>query len=168
MSFLTRKQADLISFFDKIDETQDGIKGSSSIKILIDKIEQVANRVMVKGDLPLELIVGFYKTLSKIIKNLVFLLNLKTVDLQDLIYTTIGVDNNITTEKLYPYTDNFSRCRNLSDVYCYRNNTHFKDTEMELKLTEYKKLTSKRVYLMSYFDIFFRRCIVLDETAVDN
>ena len=53
-------------------------------------------------------------------------------------------------------------------VYRYRNNTYVKDTEMELKLTEYKKLLSKRVNLLSYIDVFFKRCIVLDETTVHN
>ena len=53
-------------------------------------------------------------------------------------------------------------------VYRYRNNTYVKDAEMELKLTEYEKLSSKRVYLLSYFDVFFKRCIVLDETTVHN
>ena len=53
-------------------------------------------------------------------------------------------------------------------VYRYRNNTYLKDTEMELKLTEYKKLLSKRVYLLSYIEVFFRRCIVLDEITVPN
>ena len=53
-------------------------------------------------------------------------------------------------------------------VYRYRNNSYLKDTEMELKLTEYKKLLAKRVYLMSYIDIFYKRCIVLDETTVYN
>ena len=51
-------------------------------------------------------------------------------------------------------------------VYCYRNNTYLKDTEMDLKLTEYKKLLAKRVYLLSYIDIFYKRRIVLDETTV--
>ena len=53
-------------------------------------------------------------------------------------------------------------------VYRYRNNTYVKDTEMELKLTEYEKILSKRVYLLSYIDVFFKRCIVLDETTVYN
>ena len=53
-------------------------------------------------------------------------------------------------------------------VYRYRNNTYLKDTELELKLTEYKKLLAKRVYLLSYIDIFYKRCIVLDETTVLN
>ena len=39
-------------------------------------------------------------------------------------------------------------------VYRYRINTYLKDTEMDLKLTEYKKLLAKRVYLLSYIDIF--------------
>ena len=53
-------------------------------------------------------------------------------------------------------------------VYRYRNNTYVKVIEMELKLTEYEKLVSERVYLLSYIDVFFERCIVLDETAVHN
>ena len=51
-------------------------------------------------------------------------------------------------------------------VYRSRNNTYLKDTEMDLKLTEYKKLLAKRVYLLSYIDIFYKRCIVLDETTI--
>ena len=53
-------------------------------------------------------------------------------------------------------------------VYRYRNNTYVKDTEMELKKIECEKLLSKRVYLFVYIDIFFKRCIVLDETIIQN
>ena len=53
-------------------------------------------------------------------------------------------------------------------VYHYRYNTYVKDTEMELKLTEHEKLLSRRVYLLNYNDVFFKRCIVLDETTVHN
>ena len=52
--------------------------------------------------------------------------------------------------------------------YRHRNNTFVKDTEMELKLTEYETLSPKQVYLLSYIDVFFNGCIVLDETAVLN
>ena len=38
--------------------------------------------------------------------------------------------------------------------YRHQNNTYFKDTEMDLKLTEYKKLLAERVYHLSYFDVF--------------
>ena len=51
-------------------------------------------------------------------------------------------------------------------VHRYRNSTYLQDTEMHFKLTEYKKLLAKRVYLSSYIDIFYKRCIVLDETTV--
>ena len=50
--------------------------------------------------------------------------------------------------------------------YRYRNNTYVKDAETELKLTDYEKLLSKRVDLLSYIDVFFKRRIVLDETTV--
>ena len=53
-------------------------------------------------------------------------------------------------------------------VYRYRNNLHLKDAEVDLKLTEYQSLLAKRVYLLSYIDIFYKRCIVLDETTVRN
>ena len=53
-------------------------------------------------------------------------------------------------------------------VYHYRSNTYLKDTEMDLKLTEYKKLLAKLFYLLSYIDIFYKRCIVLDEKTVHN
>ena len=53
-------------------------------------------------------------------------------------------------------------------MYRYRNSTYLKDTEMDLKLTEYKKILAKRVYLLSYIDIFYKQCIVLDETTVHN
>ena len=39
---------------------------------------------------------------------------------------------------------------------------------MDLKLSEYKKLLAKRVYLLSYIDIFYKRCIVLDETTIQE
>ena len=53
-------------------------------------------------------------------------------------------------------------------VYRYRNITYLKDTEMDLKLTEDKKTLAKRVYLLSYLDIFYKRYIVLDETTLHN
>ena len=53
-------------------------------------------------------------------------------------------------------------------VYRYRNSTYLKDTGINLKSTEYKKLLAKRVYFLSYIDIFYKRCIVLDETTVHN
>ena len=53
-------------------------------------------------------------------------------------------------------------------VYHYRNNLNLKDNEVDLKLTKYQSLLAKRVYLLSYIDIFYKRCIALDETTVHN
>ena len=53
-------------------------------------------------------------------------------------------------------------------VYRYRNNLYLKDNELDLKLTEYQSLLAKRVYLLIYIDIFYKRCIVLDETTIHN
>ena len=52
-------------------------------------------------------------------------------------------------------------------VVCrYRNNTYLKEIEMDSKLTEYKELLAKRVYLLRYIHIFYKRLILLDETTV--
>ena len=53
-------------------------------------------------------------------------------------------------------------------VYRYRKCLCFKDVEDDLKLTEYQSLLAKRVYLLSCFDRFYKRCIVLDETTVNT
>ena len=53
-------------------------------------------------------------------------------------------------------------------VYRYRNSLYLRDNEVDLKMTEYHSLLPKRVYLLSYIDIFYKRCIVLDETSVHN
>ena len=53
-------------------------------------------------------------------------------------------------------------------VYCYRNNLYLKDNAVDLKITEYQSFLAKRIYLLSYIDIFYKRCIVLDETTVHN
>ena len=60
-------------------------------------------------------------------------------------------------------TDNFNIV-----VYRYPNTLYLKDNEVDIKLTEYQSLLAKRVDLLSYIDIFYKRCIVLDETTVHN
>ena len=53
-------------------------------------------------------------------------------------------------------------------VYRYRNNLYQKDSELQLKLIEYKNVLSKRTNLLTYLDVFSKRCIVLDETTIYN
>ena len=53
-------------------------------------------------------------------------------------------------------------------VYRYRNNLYLNDNEHDLKMSEYPSLLAKRVYLLSYIDIYYKRFLVLDETNVHN
>ena len=75
MRVLTAKDGDLLSYFDKIDESLNGKKGSSLNQILIANLEQVTDRVKIKGQLPLERLFGFCKTFKNFTEILVFHLN---------------------------------------------------------------------------------------------
>ena len=96
MRLSTNKDEDLLSHFDEMSDSQNGIKGCSLKQIIVDNFEQVADRGKIKGQLPQKLIFGVCKTFKKITIFLGFHLNLKIVHLQALIYTTIG--DNITVE----------------------------------------------------------------------
>ena len=50
-------------------------------------------------------------------------------------------------------------------VYRYRKNSLLKDIEIDLKLIELQTLLANWLFLLSYIDIFFKRCIELDETT---
>ena len=61
--------------------------------MLIDNhnfVGQEVNKGKIKGQLPLEHIFGFCKTLKKVTKNLGFQITFKTANLQDVIYTSIA------------------------------------------------------------------------------
>ena len=53
-------------------------------------------------------------------------------------------------------------------VYRYRNSLYLKDNEVDLKMTDYQSFLAKQIYLLSYIDIFYKGCNVLDETTVHN
>ena len=53
-------------------------------------------------------------------------------------------------------------------VYRYWNSFYLEYNEVDLKLKEYQSLLAKPFYLLSYIDIFYKRCIVLDETTLHN
>ena len=101
MRVLTSKDGDLMSFFDNINETQAGINNSSLKQILIDNHTVAANKIKIVGQLPLEHIFGFCKTFKKITKGLGFQLTLKTPDLQNILYTTIADDIDVTINSLH-------------------------------------------------------------------
>ena len=51
-------------------------------------------------------------------------------------------------------------------LYRYRNSFCLKDNETDLKLTECQSLLGQWVHVLNYIDVFFQRCIGLDETTV--
>ena len=51
-------------------------------------------------------------------------------------------------------------------VHRYRNSLYLKGIEVDLKMTQNQSLLAKRFYLLSYIDMFYKQCIVLDETTV--
>ena len=48
--------------------------------------------------------------------------------------------------------------------YRYRNNMYMKDSDIELKATEYNTLLQKKKYLLSYLETFSKKIIVVEET----
>ena len=66
---LTSRDGDLLSYFEKIGDTQIGIKGSSFSRILIGIHEEVANGGKVKRHLILEHNLRFFKTFKKVKKS---------------------------------------------------------------------------------------------------
>ena len=100
MRLLTSKDSDLSSYFDKDGESV--INDNNPLKkILINNHAQEVNKGKIKGHLALEHIFGFCSTFKKITKNLGFHLKFKMNDLQDIIFTTIADDINVTINSLY-------------------------------------------------------------------
>ena len=65
-----------------------------------------ANKGKIKGYLYLEDIFGYCRTFKKVTKNLGFDLTFKTNDLQNIIYSSMADDINVTINNLYLYVPN--------------------------------------------------------------
>ena len=65
-----------------------------------------ANKGKIEGYFYLEDLFGFCKTFKKVTKNLGFHLMLKTNDLQDIIYTSVTDDINVTINNFYLFVPN--------------------------------------------------------------
>ena len=100
MRGLTSKDEVLSVDFNNIDETESGINNSSLKQTLIKKLTE-SNSGKIKRQLPLEHLFGFCKTFQKVIKNLGFHLTFKTNVLQNIFFTTIATDINVTNSSLY-------------------------------------------------------------------
>ena len=105
MRVLTSKDGDIISYFDKIDETQ--INNTTLKQRLIENHTIAANKGKITGVLPLEHIFGFCRTFKKITKSLGFHISFKTANLQDILYTTIGPNINVTINSLYLFVPTY-------------------------------------------------------------
>ena len=64
MRFLTQKDGDLSSYFDKIDERQTGITDSTLKHMLIDSHTNEDNKGRIRANLPLEHIFASVKHLK--------------------------------------------------------------------------------------------------------
>ena len=87
MRLLTSKDGDLLSHFEKNDESEAEMVDTSLHHHLNNNHDVDANKGEIKGILPLEHIFVFCKTFEKINKQLGFHLTLKTAGLQDIIGT---------------------------------------------------------------------------------
>ena len=113
MRVISNEDGDFLSQFDNINETDipilkrladlpTQIQSTPHQKMLINNLTD-ANKGKIKGYLYLEDIFGFCKTFRKVTKNLGFHLSFKTNDLQDIIYTSMTDDMNVTINNLYLY-----------------------------------------------------------------
>ena len=118
MKSISYKDGDLLSQFDNINENDipilerladlpPQIRDSPHQKMLINNHTD-ANKGKIKGYLCLEDIFGFCKTFKKVTKNLGFHITFKTNDLQNIIYSSMADDINVTINNLYLYVPNLT------------------------------------------------------------
>ena len=116
MKVISNKDDDLLSQFGNINENDipllerladlpPQIRDTPHQKMLIDN-HLDANKGKMKGYLYLEDIFGFCKTFKKVTKNLGFHLMFKAANLQDIIYTSMEDEINVTINSLYLYVPN--------------------------------------------------------------
>ena len=116
MRSISNKDGDLLSQFDNINEKDipvlerladlpPQIRDSPHQKMLINNHTD-ANKGKIKGYLYLEDIFGFCKTFQKVTKNLGFHITFKTIGLQNIIYSSMADDINVTINNLYLYVPN--------------------------------------------------------------
>ena len=118
MRVISNEDGDLLSQFDNINENDIPvlnrfadlpvqIRDTPYQKMLIKNNNDV-NKGKIKGYLYLEDIFGFCKTFKKVTQNLGFHLTFKTNDIQDIIYTSMTDDINVTTKNLYLHVPNLT------------------------------------------------------------
>ena len=100
MRMLTNKDSDLSYYFDKTGENT--LDNNTTLKQkLINNYDINPNKGKIKCQKALENISGFRKTFKKITKNLRFDLTFKTTASQDVIFTTLANDFDVTIISFY-------------------------------------------------------------------
>ena len=151
MRVISNEDGDLLSQFDNINENDIPIlnrlanlpvqiRDTPHQKMLIDNHTD-ANKGKIKGYLYLEDVFGFCKTVRKITKGLGFHLSFKTNDSQDIIYTSMTVDINVTINNLILYVPNL-----------------IPSVETQVMFNE----ATKNIYKISYDEWFTERRIISD------
>ena len=151
MRAISNKDADLLAQFDNINENdipvlnrianlRVQIRDTLHQKMLINNHTDV-NKGKIKGYLFLEDIFGFCKTFKKVTKNLGFHVTFKTNDLQDIIYTSMTDDMNVTINNLYLYVPNL-----------------IPSVETQVMFNE----ATQNIYKISYDEWFTERRIISD------
>ena len=116
MRVISNKDGDFLTQFDNNNENDIPIlerladlppqnRSTPHQKVLIDNYAD-ANKGKIKGYLYLEDMFGFCRTFKKVTKNLGFHLTFKTNDLQNIIYSSMTDDINVTINNLYLYVPN--------------------------------------------------------------
>ena len=116
MRAISSKDGDLLSQFDNNKENDIPVLNRlADLPVQIrDTLHQKmlknnhtdAKKGKIKGYLYLEDVFGFCKTFKKVTKNFGFHLSFKTNDLQDIIYTSMTDDINVTNNNLYLFVPN--------------------------------------------------------------
>ena len=118
MKVISNKNGDLLSQFynnneneipilSRITDLPPQIRSTPHQKMLIDNHID-ANKSKIKGYFYLEILFRFRKSFKKVTKMLGFHLMLKTIDLQDIIYTSTGNDENVSVNNLYLFFTKFN------------------------------------------------------------
>ena len=98
MRAISNKKGDLLSQFDNINENDIPI-----LERLADLPPEIRSTPHLEGYPYLEDIFGFCRTFKKVTENLGFHLRFKTIDLQNIINSSMADDINVTSNNLYLY-----------------------------------------------------------------
>ena len=156
MRAVSNKDGDLLSQFDfnkndipilnRLADLPVQIRDTPYQKMLINNYFD-GHKGKTKGYLYLEDILGFCKSFKKVNKNLGFHLTFETNDLQDIIYTSMTHDINVTINKLCLYVPNLKP-----------------SVETQVMFNE----ATRNIYKISYDEWFTERRIISDTiTQVD-